>query len=59
MDARKYYDGLNERRKHAVRTNTNNLIEHSGSKSKAFEKALIMDKKLFDELERRYAKWSE
>jgi hypothetical protein len=34
-------------------------MEHSSSKSKAFEKALIMDKKLFDELERRYAKWSE
>lgn len=54
MDARKYYDNLNERRKKSVRINTSNLTGYGNTKSQAFVKALAMDKKLFDELDKRY-----
>lgn len=59
MDANSYYKGLSEPRKKGVRTNTNSLINSGYSKSDAYLRALTMDKRLFDELNRRYEKWEK
>jgi len=54
MDARQYYSKLDERRQSSVRMNTSSLQSVGIAKPEAFLKALAMDKKLFDELDRRY-----
>jgi len=59
MDANEYYKNLSAQRQLGVRTNTASLINSGISKPEAYLKALDMDKKLFDEMERRYKKWEE